>query len=55
MESDLRYYLRRAAVEQAAAVRALTPAARGRRLMLAEQFSARARELMSMPERMAAE
>jgi hypothetical protein len=55
MESDLRYYLRRAAVEQAAAARALTPEARGRRMMLAEQFAAKARDLMAMPERLAAE
>jgi hypothetical protein len=55
MESDLRYYSRRAAAEQAAAIRALTPEARGRRLMLAEQFAAKARDLMNMPERVAAE
>ena len=55
MESDLRYYSRRAAAEQAAAIRALTPEARGRRLMLAEQFAAKARDLMNLPERLAAE
>lgn len=55
MESDLRYYSRRAAAEQAAAIRALTPEARGRRLLLAEQFAAKARELMNLPERVAAE
>jgi hypothetical protein len=55
MESDLRYYSRRAAAEQAAAIRALTPEAKGRRLMLAEQFAAKARDLMNLPERIAAE
>jgi hypothetical protein len=55
MESDLRYYLRRAAAEQTAASRALTPQARDRRLMLAEQFAARAREIMNLPENLAAE
>ncbi len=55
MESDLRYYSRRAAAEQAAASRALTPEARGRRLMLAEQFAAKARDLLNLPERIAAE
>ena len=45
MESDLRYYLRRAASEAAAAARAVTPEARGRRNDLARQFASKARQL----------
>lgn len=45
MESDLRYYVRRASEEARAAARAITPAAQERRLMLAEQFNRRIAEL----------
>ena len=45
MESDLRYYARRASAEMLAARRALTPEARERRLELAEMFSRRVAEL----------
>ena len=45
MESDLRYYARRASEEARAAARALTPAAQARRLLLAEQFNRRLAEL----------
>ena len=41
MESDLRYYARRAIAETVAARRALTPEARERRLQLAEMFNQR--------------
>ena len=44
MESDFRYYQRRAAFESAAAQRAVTPAARERRLMLAQIYADKARE-----------
>ena len=44
MESDLRFYSRRAAEEAAAATRALTAAARDRRLQLAELYSIKSRE-----------
>ena len=47
MESDLRFYQRRAAEERAAAQRALTPAARERRLSLAESFQRRVVEISS--------
>lgn len=50
MESDLRYYWRRAASEAAAAARAVTPEARGRRQLLADQFAAKARELAAQRE-----
>ena len=39
MESDLRYYARRAAAEHQAAARAVTSAARERRLSLALEFT----------------
>lgn len=42
MESDLRYYLRRAAEERTAAVRSVTPQARERHHQLAQEFAARA-------------
>jgi hypothetical protein len=45
MESNVRYYSRRAAYEAAAAAKALTPAAAMRRQALAEMFARRAREL----------
>ncbi|SFR80102.1 hypothetical protein [Sphingomonas jatrophae] len=41
MESDRRYYARRAAQEALAAERAVTDAARARRLMLAANYRAR--------------
>ncbi len=45
MESDFRYYSRRAAIEAMAARRALTPEARERRLQLASVYSTKARAL----------
>ena len=45
VESNLRYYERRAMQEQAAARTALTTAARDRRLLLAAQFRAKIAEL----------
>jgi hypothetical protein len=42
MESDFRYYSRRAAEEQCRAARAVTPEARARHYELASLFSARA-------------
>ncbi len=42
MESNLRYYLRRAAEERTAAVRSITPQARERHSMLAQEFAAKA-------------
>ena len=45
MESDLRYYARRASEEARAAARAITPAAQARRLMLAAEFNRRLAEL----------
>ena len=45
MESDLRYYSRRAAEESLAAQRAITEEARIRREFLAAQFLSRVREL----------
>ena len=45
MESDLRFYRRRASEELAAANRAVTEAARERRLMMAEIFLDRLKEL----------
>ena len=44
MESNYRYYVRRAAQESSAAARAVTPQARERHLWLAEGFSRKARE-----------
>lgn len=41
MESDARFYRRRATEELAAASRAVTPAARDRRMQLAQQFLSR--------------
>jgi hypothetical protein len=40
MESDLRYFQRRAAAETLAAKRSITPEARNRHLELAEKYSA---------------
>jgi hypothetical protein len=48
MESDLRYYSRRAAEEALAASRAVTAQARMRREMLAAQFHNRVQELTSL-------
>ena len=45
MESDLRYYARRAIAETLAARRAVTPEARERRLHLADLFNQRVAEL----------
>lgn len=39
MESDLRYYIRRLSIERTAAERALTSAARERRLRLVESYA----------------
>ncbi|MEQ7873983.1 hypothetical protein ABDK56_08240 [Sphingomonas sp. ASV193] len=53
MESDVRFFRRRAAEETAAADRAITPAARERRLQLAEAFMFRLEQLerREAPER----
>jgi hypothetical protein len=45
MESNERYYARRASEELRAAQRAITPEARARRRALAELFESKAREL----------
>ena len=45
MESDLRYYARRAATEAAAAAKAVTPEAQRRRIALAELYSRKVQEL----------
>ena len=45
MESDLRFYMRRANAEARAAAQAITPAARERRQMLVELFNRRIAEL----------
>jgi hypothetical protein len=45
VESDIRYYTRRAAAEMLAARRAVTPAARERRIMLAESYQEKLRAL----------
>lgn len=45
MESDVRFYRRRASEEMAAADRAITPAARERRTQLADAFLQKLREL----------
>lgn len=45
MESNLRFYSRRAAEEASAASRAITDAARERRLHLAETYASKVREL----------
>ena len=50
MESDIRYYRRRANEELAAADRAVTAAARERRLQLAGLFLERLGELQAMPD-----
>jgi hypothetical protein len=44
MESNERYYARRAVEEMRAAARAVTPEARARRQSLAEMFSQKARQ-----------
>jgi hypothetical protein len=46
MESDFRYYQRRAAAEWAAAERAVTPQARARRLHLAQTYRMKAQQCM---------
>lgn len=46
MESDQRYYWRRASEELHAAARAVTPAARSRRRALAESYLDRLKELV---------
>ncbi len=50
MESDFRYYQRRAASEKAAAMRAVTPEARARRLLLAHSYTVKARECADTPQ-----
>lgn len=45
MESNVRYYARRAAAEALAAQRAVTPEARARRSMLAESYLEKLRAL----------
>jgi len=44
VESDYRYYIRRAQAEWSAAQRAVTPQARERRVQLARSYDARAAE-----------
>ena len=48
MESNLRFYQRRAASEAAAARHALTPEGRARRLQLAEVFARKAQEVATV-------
>ncbi len=50
MESDYRYYQRRAACEKAAALRALTPAARERRMDLARLYMVKAQQCANAPQ-----
>jgi hypothetical protein len=45
VESNGRYYMRRAAYEASAALKAVTPQAAMRRQALAEEFARKAREL----------
>jgi hypothetical protein len=45
VESDIRYYTRRAAAELQAARRAITPAARERRMVLAQSYQEKLRAL----------
>lgn len=45
VESDIRYYRRRACEEMAAATRAVTPAARDRRLQLVDLYVERLKSL----------
>jgi hypothetical protein len=47
VESDVRFFRRRASEEMAAAARAVTEAARERRMMLARSFLERVKELES--------
>ena len=49
VESDFRYFQRRAACEKAAASRAITPAARERRLTLARTYMAKAQLCIDAP------
>ena len=51
MESDFRYYSRRAAEEQCRAARAVTPEARDRHHELANLFAAKAAERVRGQER----
>ncbi len=53
MESDLRYYERRASEERRAALRAVTPAARERHSELAELFAVKAQRAGCSPEQVA--
>ena len=50
MESDHRYFLRRAAEEQQRARHAVTPAARERHQELAELFATKAKRTMRLQE-----
>ena len=56
MESDLRYFRRRAAAEMLAAKRSMTPEGRERHLELAERYEAlvRAHESAASPRKAAA-
>jgi hypothetical protein len=47
MESNHRFWARRAAEEQLAAARAVTPEARARRHALAESFAVKARQCLA--------
>ena len=49
MESNQRYYYRRAVEERMAAQRSMTDAARDWHALLAQQFAARAAECESLP------
>jgi hypothetical protein len=51
MESNQRYYARRAVEELRAAARAVTPEARARRRALAEMFAQKARQCEPEPGR----
>lgn len=53
MESDHRYYLRRASEERRAAERAITTAARERHKELAVLFAAKAEQRMAKPAQLA--
>ncbi len=50
MESDVRFYRRRASEELAAASRAVTQAARERRMIMAETFLDRLKTLGATPD-----
>jgi hypothetical protein len=53
LESDFRYYQRRAASERQAAMRAVTPEARQRRMSLAVSYAVKAQECREVQLRFA--